>query len=167
MRLRLQILHHPREAWGPQGPWELWRGFRLEVLSESLLALTLGATSEADARGDPLRPDTGPGEETLLVVPAPMGPSVEAVEEAALVTGWTPSAALLLSDDQQLRGPDARALRQAARRASWPVVWVLQEMPSEPYRGLDFFNVEQSLCQLGRIGRRLSRRVRWRRWLPW
>ena len=170
--LRVVPLSLPRSWKGPEGPWEIdRRGYRLKVLGPELVALFLGAP-EAKEPGRALATSPTRGEEALLVVPAPRGPSAETLEALRKVPqeeGWTPSCLLVLSDRSQLASYRAtrRSLGQALRGAGFPAAWVLDESPSVDFRGLPYFTVERSLRQLGRIGRRLARWARYRRLLPW
>ncbi|MBI3925884.1 MAG: hypothetical protein HY319_10115 [Armatimonadetes bacterium] len=169
--LELRYLHLPRSAQLPQAHWELSRGFRLRVVEPHVLVLTLGAASATAS--DPLARAPASGEESLVLLPAPRGPDERMLEKAIELPrdeDWCPAAVLLLSDPRQLGEPIRkleRALRPTARSSPWLVVWVLQEMPDGFRRGLDFFNVERVLHQLGRISRRIQQRMTWRRRLPW
>ncbi len=170
--LRVTPLVLPRSWRGPQAPWEIdQRGFRLRILGPDLLALTLGAPGPKTP-GGALSRKPGPGEETLLVVPAPKGPPPEALEAARSVPqeeGWTPACLLVLSDREQLPSPPRarRELGRALRGAGFAAAWVLDASPQVDFRGLPYFTVERSLRQLGRVGRRLERWARWRRLWPW
>lgn len=170
--LRVVPLVLPRSWRGPQAPWEIdRRGFRLRVLGPDLLALTLGKPGPKPP-GGVLSRAPGPGEETLLIVPAPKGPPTEALEAARRIPqeeGWSPACLLVLSDREQLTSYSRarRDLGRALRRAAFPAAWVLDQSPQVDFRGLPYFTVERSLRQLGRVGRRLERWARWRRLWPW
>lgn len=169
-RLQLNYLHYPRSYEGPASEWELHLGFRIRVVSRHALALFVG---QPPAESDLLSKGPEVGEESFLLLPAPAGPRPEHLAAALRLVGeegWSPSVTLLLSDDQHLQ-VSPRRLRaglKAAIPADHPglVLWVWQEMPKDLCQGVDFFNPEQILHQFGRIGRRVSRRARWRRFYP-
>jgi hypothetical protein len=168
-RLKVHILRWPPAWRGPIEPWELTRGFRVEVLDRSLLWMALGGPESSDQRL--LEAVKRPGEEGLLLLPAPSGPSEQDLQGTDKVLEGFPEAdvLVLLSDGRRLASPRKQlsGLRARFKGRSLAVVWVWQDMPAELCDGLDFFNVEQNLHQLGRIGRRLVRQARWRRFLPW
>ncbi len=168
----MHYICHPRRARGPRCPWELERGFRLRIVKRDLLLLFLGG--ETVAEGEPVCTGVQSGEELLVVIPATLGPDERQLESALSyisAAGLEPQAVLILSDPQQMNMPEHKVLpklKLVVKRfdSFFLVVWVLQEMPPV-VEELDFFNVEQVLHQLGRISRRLARRVSWRSKLPW
>ncbi len=169
-RLDLEFLHHPRSYEGPENPWEIHRGFRIRVLTRKVLAMFLGQPPNYCSLLS-LYPE--PGEDSFLVLPAPLDPQGSDLAMGlglAAEEGWLPEVTLILSDDQQLTRPYRTVKRELKsvipRDHEGLVIWVLQEMPGELCGEMDFFNPEQSLHQLGRIGRRVARRGRWRRFLP-
>lgn len=169
--LRVAPLRLPRSWRGPEAPWELRRGYRLRVPDPAVLVLTLGAPG-AKAPGQALLPTPGPGEEALLVLPAPGGPAPEALELARRLPrdeGWRPACVLVLSDRRQVPsyGATRRELVRAMGGEDFAAAWILDEMPTVDFRGLPYFTVERSLRQLDRVGRRLARWARYRRLLPW
>lgn len=168
--LRVVPLLLPRAWRGPEAPWEIQRGFRLRVVSPEVLVLTLGAPRDK-APGQALQAAPGTGEESFLVLPAPLGASAEALALARRLPaeeGWRPACLLVLSDRLQLAsyGGARRDLRAGLRGADFAAAWILDEMPTVDFRGLPYFTVERSLRQLGRIGRRLARWAKYRRLLP-
>lgn len=169
-RLNLEFLHHPRHWEGPEGEWEIHRGFRIRVMTRNVMALFLG---QPPSYCNLLSLYPEPGEDSFMVLPAPLNPQGSDLAMGlglASEEGWVPQVTLILSDDRQLTRP-YRALKRELKSAiprehEGLVLWVLQEMPGELCEGMDFFNPEQTLHQLGRIGRRVGRRGRWRRFLP-
>lgn len=169
--LRVVPLLLPRSWRGPVHPWEIQRGFRMRVLGDALAVLTLGAPDKSGP-ATTLQHAPGPGEESLVVVLAPSGPSPEVLQAARELPareGWRPACLLILSDRRQL--PSYRATRheigRALRGGDFPAAWVLDDMPEVDFRGLPFFSVERSLRQLARVGRRLGRWAGYRRLIPW
>lgn len=169
-RLKLHFLHYPRSFQGPNKEWELHHGFRIRILARNILSLCVGRPpTESDLLS--CKPEVG--ETSFLLIPAPHGPNPEDLAlglELASKEGWSPQVTLILSDDQHLSakpGPTRRALKMVIPKShNGLVLWVWQQMPAELCDGLDFFNAEQILHQLGRIGRRVKRRARWRKLLP-
>lgn len=169
-RLKLHYLHHPRCYQHSSQPWELHRGFRIRVLTPHALALFVG---QPPRDSDLLSRRPEPGEDSFLILPAPHGASPLLLKEALSLCageGWAPQVTLVLSDEKLLKEPPSglrRALRAAVPK-SYPglALWVWQEMPAPLRDDLDFFNAEQILHQLGRMGRRVARRMKWRRFLP-
>lgn len=169
-RLKLHFLHHPKSYPGPNEEWELHRGFRIRVVSRNVLALFVGKPPE---ESNLLSRTPEAGENSFLLIPAPMGPRAEDLElglRRVQGEGWEPEVTMLLSDERLLKVSPRHLKSQL--KAKIPkghgglVLWVWQEMPAEFCRGLDFFNSEQILHQFGRIGRRVARRAKWRRYLP-
>lgn len=158
-RLRLDYLNHPRSAPAPLCDWELTRGFRIRAVAEKVLVLILGP---AQGGGPALEPAPGPGEEALLLVLSPRPQDLELALSLPHKEGWDPAGVLVLSAHDSPPGALRQQLAAVARGVPWLVVWVLQDMPPG-----DFFNAEEVLHQSGRISRRISRRSRWRRLLPW
>ncbi len=170
--LRVVPLGLPRSWKGPQAPWEIdQRGYRLRVLGPELVCLTLGAPGPRSP-GGALSRSPGPGEEALLIVPAPSGPAAETLAQARELPGqegWAPACLLVLSDRRQLPSYShtRRDLGRALRGSGFPAAWILDDLPQVEFRGQPYFTVERSLRQLGRIGRRLARWAKYRRLLPW
>jgi hypothetical protein len=159
--LRLLYLNHPRSYPGPRHDWELPRGFRLRTLARGAFVLYLRSPEAPVDDADFLSTRPLVGEESFLLVPSPCGEPGAAFHQALShlrAEGWWPDVALLLSDHVSI-APDPF-------KCPMPVVWVLQPMPLETRDGLDFFTLEQSLPQFGRISRRVRRRCRWRRLRP-
>ena len=170
-RLEINYLCHPRSYKGPEGEWELHRGFRIRILSRHALALFIGPPPESS---NLLSKGPEKGEESFLILPAPKGANANEVSRAFALTqaeGWTPSVTMILSDDQLLETAPSKmssALKKAIpKKHPGLVLWVWQEMPGELCQGMDFFNAEQILHQFGRMGRRVTRRGKWRKFIPW
>lgn len=170
-RLKLNYLCHPRSYKGPVGEWELHRGFRIRVLTQNALALFIGPPPQ-----DSNLLSKGPeeGEESFMLLPASKGLDAHELREAFSVAGsegWTPQVTLILSDDELLEGSPSKLSSgfKSAIPKKHPglVLWVWQEMPGEMCQGIDFFNAEQILHQFGRMGRRVTRRCKWRKYIPW
>lgn len=169
-RLKLNFLHYPKTYAGPQSEWELHRGFRIRVLSRNCLALFIG---QPPSDSTLLSRCPEEGEDSFLLLPAPSGVDPKDLEQGFQIAneeGWSPQVSMILSDGRRLQGSTRKtkaALRKAIPKAHpGLVLWVWQEMPGELCQGMDFFNSEQILHQLGRMGRRVSRRAKWRRFLP-
>ncbi|MGE0488599.1 MAG: hypothetical protein AB7S38_05260 [Vulcanimicrobiota bacterium] len=159
----MHYLNHPRQADGPSDHWELQRGYRLRVVGSDSLVLYLGPATGQELQGELMGVAPLSGEEALLLVLASQTASAGKLEAALQVCdreGWNPRAVLVLWDSHQATTTDRPGLKKAAR-GDRLVVLVDQEMPPE-----SFFNPEQVLHQLGRISRRIQRRVAWRRHLP-
>lgn len=135
----------------------------MRVLALDSLVLYLGPATGQEIHGDLMGLAPQPGEEALLIVLAAQRATADKLESALQVCdreGWDPKAVLILWDSRQATQTDRPGLKKAARGRRL-VVLVDQEMPPET-----FFNPEQVLHQLGRISRRIQRRVGWRRHLP-
>lgn len=166
--LRVVPLLLPRAWRGPAEPWEIQRGYRLRVVDPATVVLTLGAL---DKSGPPttLSHASGPGEESLVVLVAPTGPTRKGVQSARELAVADRSCLLILSDRRQVQsyGEVRREIGQALRGGDFPAAWILDDMPQVDFRGLPYFTVERSLRQLGRVGRRLKRWAGYRRLIPW
>ena len=160
---------------GPLQDWELSRGFRLQVLEPGWFALFLGARSlkpDEDSLGQ--RP--GAQEESFLVGLPPRDATavwLETGRNHLARLAWTRGVVALLGDFRE-RGGRLKRLHRESKAifsdclACGAAFWVWQPMPTAwRGEGLAFFAVEQQLYQWGRVGRRVARRCRWRRFWPW
>lgn len=147
--------------------WELERGFHLEIVGDSLFRFVLRARSEDATPTLPLFPESdSAGQEKFLIWHCPgryQGTELTGFAEQ-LRSQYTGHVGLILT---QCRERHPAMLDFAKYRGVWnevaePVVQVFQNVPDANY-----FAVEKSLFDLGRVGRRLLRLGKIRRLLPW
>lgn len=155
-QLRVDFLHFPRLFRPRHFEWDLDQGFRLEVLSPRHFWLAVPQTRHGDHPMDVS--GAAPEEQDFLLFVERQG--------GGRFPDWPRSRlgphtiGVILSQE----GVAAKV------PPDWPnlVIWVRQPMPAGTrWTGNDFFTPEQILYQWGRVGRRVRRRTRWRKWLPW
>ena len=162
---RLSLLVHrlPRATPSPLD-WELERGFHLQILSESLFALSLRPREATTATTLPLLEPEAAGVSRLLIWHR--GPEDEEWEAFAShlrsEVEWQGALILSHSDERGQAWTRLGRRRVHSQGALCPVVQVFQDAPP-----VTFFSVEKNLFVLGRVARRLDRYARLRRLLPW
>lgn len=147
--------------------WELERGFQISVLGEEYFEFILGPREMKQGTPPSLvSRDFQDDEERFLIWHVPGRYDPGKLEEFRDMLAARPDIhiGLILSRSDER----TRALTDYPRyRAMWskleqPVLQVFQKIPEAQY-----FSVEKSLFQLGRVGRRLIRLGKYRRLLPW
>lgn len=147
--------------------WELERGFHLQVVGADLFELSLKAREESEAPTlSLLEGATLEGQDRFLILHCPHAYHRERLHSFAesLQAQFPHHVGLILSHSSERF---QSLIEYRHHRSNWknltrPVIQVFQDYPEA-----DFFSVEKSLFDLGRIGRRLQKLTKLRRLLPW
>ena len=147
--------------------WELERGFQLSVLSDEHFEFIL-APRDMKLGSPPslLSREFQEQEERFLIWHAAGSYDSSRLEEFRDLLAARPEVPIGLilsrSDERTRALADYPRYRGLWAKLEQPVLQVFQNIPEA-----DYFSVEKSLFQLGRVGRRLLRLGKYRRLLPW
>lgn len=150
----MEYLHFPRRFSPRHFAWDLDRGFRLEVLGPGVFWLSL---LDREGCAEPSVAVRQGEEQDFLLA---MQPDVWPVWPPERLSPHT--VCVLLDKIGSQRPIDVPP--------NWPnlVIKVLQSLADGTrWSGNHFFTPEQVLQQWGRVGRRVRRRSRWRKLIPW
>ncbi len=165
---KLHILAHrlPRDC-REGADWELERGFHLQVIEADFFQLVLRARHSTSRRTVGILGEVHTdGQDRFLLWHAPLAYSSERLSAFAekLRDEYTDHVGLILSHPSERKASfrDLLAGRGLWRGVRRPVIQVFQAYPRA-----DFFSVEKTLFDLGRVGRRLQKLTKLRRFAPW
>lgn len=165
-RLHLLVHRLPRDS-KDGADWELERGFHVQVVGADLFEIVLRPRGEAGSKTPGLLSDAdGEGQVRFLLWHAPLAYRSERLGEFAekLKSEYPAHVGLILShlSERNRAFRDFVVQRRLWKEIHHPVLQIFQAYPNS-----DFFSLEKSLFDLGRVGRRLQKLTRLRRFLPW